>query len=301
MSKEYRYTEIFRSLQGEGMYTGVNTAWLRFFMCNLECRGFGQPEPANPESYYPVGQTIDITDITSLDDVPVHEYGCDSAYSVAKQYRNLAMKGTAAEIADKITAMLANDFNPDGLFLNPHTGLDTHMAFTGGEPMMQQPAMIDIMEEFNHRSNPIRYMTIETNGTRNLDGKFGSYIAEQLLCSELQEVFWSISPKLKHVSGEDPKKAIKPAVLAAYADTYDHGQLKFVLNNDPTAWRELHLAIKKFRDVGVDWPVYIMPVGGLKEDQECDATRRVVERALYEGFHVSGRLHAHIFGNEHNT
>ena len=44
------YSEIFRSIQGEGIYTGVPTVWLRMFGCNLECNGFGQDDPTDPDS-----------------------------------------------------------------------------------------------------------------------------------------------------------------------------------------------------------------------------------------------------------
>ena len=42
VEKKYYYSEIFHSIQGEGEYTGVPTAWIRFFLCNLQCNGFGQ-------------------------------------------------------------------------------------------------------------------------------------------------------------------------------------------------------------------------------------------------------------------
>ena len=45
------YSEIFRSIQGEGVYTGVPTVWLRSFGCNLECNGVGQEDPTDPDSY----------------------------------------------------------------------------------------------------------------------------------------------------------------------------------------------------------------------------------------------------------
>ena len=48
--KKYYYSEIFHSIQGEGHYTGVPTAWIRFFLCNLQCSGFGQIDPTNPDS-----------------------------------------------------------------------------------------------------------------------------------------------------------------------------------------------------------------------------------------------------------
>ena len=40
--KKVYYSEIFHSIQGEGHYTGVPTAWIRFFLCNLQCSGFGR-------------------------------------------------------------------------------------------------------------------------------------------------------------------------------------------------------------------------------------------------------------------
>ena len=44
MSKKIAYSEIFHSIQGEGAYTGRPTAWMRFFLCNLQCDGFGQKD-----------------------------------------------------------------------------------------------------------------------------------------------------------------------------------------------------------------------------------------------------------------
>ncbi len=45
VEKKFYYSEIFYSIQGEGHYTGVPTAWIRFFLCNLQCNGFGQLDP----------------------------------------------------------------------------------------------------------------------------------------------------------------------------------------------------------------------------------------------------------------
>ena len=51
VEKKFYYSEIFHSIQGEGHYTGVPTAWIRFFLCNLQCNGFGQIDPTNPDTY----------------------------------------------------------------------------------------------------------------------------------------------------------------------------------------------------------------------------------------------------------
>ena len=57
IEKKFYYSEIFHSIQGEGHYTGVPTAWIRFFLCNLQCNGFGQIDPTNPDTYESVSYT----------------------------------------------------------------------------------------------------------------------------------------------------------------------------------------------------------------------------------------------------
>ena len=92
------YSEIFRSIQGEGHYTGVPTAWLRFFGCNLECNGFGQENPKDPSTYKLPYEQIDVTNITSVEELPVFKYGCDSSYSWSKKFAKIHKKGTPEEV-----------------------------------------------------------------------------------------------------------------------------------------------------------------------------------------------------------
>ena len=60
IEKKFYYSEIFYSIQGEGHYTGVPTAWIRFFLCNLQCNGFGQLDPTNPDTYDLPFQDFDV-------------------------------------------------------------------------------------------------------------------------------------------------------------------------------------------------------------------------------------------------
>ena len=83
MQKEYHYSEIFYSVQGEGRYTGIPTAWLRFFLCNLQCDGFGQKDPTDPKTYKLPYKEINVDLIKRVEDLPVWKYGCDSSYSWA--------------------------------------------------------------------------------------------------------------------------------------------------------------------------------------------------------------------------
>ena len=82
--KKYYYSEIFYSIQGEGHYTGVPTAWIRFFLCNLQCNGFGQIDPTNPHTYELPYEDFDAKKVNRVEDLPVWKHGCDSSYTWAK-------------------------------------------------------------------------------------------------------------------------------------------------------------------------------------------------------------------------
>lgn len=295
----YKYTERFLSFQGEGTHTGKNTLWLRWFQCNLECNGFGQSDPTNPETYDLPYQKIDITDITDLTQLPVFERGCDSAYSWAKKYRHLAYDQTPEEIASELTKLLQNERNPEGKFLHPHSGEYTHMCFTGGEPMMRhsQRGIMETLDVFAKQDNSPRYITIETNGTQKLSPEFVDWFSTW----DGREWFWSISPKLFNTSGEHARKAIKPEVIKSYQDLSPTGHLKFVVNGTQATWDELEETVKLFREHGIEFPVWIMPVGATKESQEDGRGEKIVYEALSRGYHISGRLHCHLLGNKLGT
>lgn len=304
MSDVYKYTELFRSFQGEGHHTGKNTMWLRLFQCNLNCNGFGQKDPTDPETYELPYETIDIKDVTSLNELPVFEYGCDSSYSWSKKYEHLAHQHTAKEIADRLEDELKSATNPEGKFKHPKSGIETHMCFTGGEPMMRpnQRCIEAVMRELFTRNNMPNFVTIETNGTQKLSREFRAFLEWfGQMCNDQCEWFWSFSPKLFNTSGEEARKAIKPEVIADYQDYSPSGQLKFVVNGTKETWNELESVVAEFREAGIHFPVWVMPVGATKEQQETEQVKEIVAESLARGYNVSGRLHAHMLGNELST
>lgn len=284
--KKYRYSEIFgQTFQGEGAYTGRPTAWLRVWGCNFECAGFGQEQPDKPETYDLDYLKIDPAEYKSMEALPVFHRGCDSSYSWAKKFAHLAHQNTAAGICDEIEAVL-----PGGKFLHPTSKQWHHMAFTGGEPMMSQTAIVDVMENFAARDNTPRFVTIETNGTQKPRPAF-----ENLFANHEGELFWSVSPKL-YLSGELWANAIKPEVLAHYKAISDHGQLKYVCNGTDRNWDEVARATDLYREAGINWDVWIMPVGADREMQESHQAR-IAEQAVERGYSVSARVHTWVFGN----
>ena len=297
IEKKYYYSEIFHSIQGEGHYTGVPTAWLRFFLCNLQCNGFGQINPTDPGTYELPFEEFDASTVSRVEDLPVWDKGCDSSYTWSKKFKHLMGQKTAVELANQIVDTIKTDSNPDGLFLHPLSGQHQHLCFTGGEPLMKhaQEAVVGILKELKKQKNLPGSITFETNGTQELTDDFVKYMT-----AIDPEIFFSISPKLWTVAGEKASKAIRPENIVEYLSISPHGQLKFVVGNRDEQWTEMESVIKQFRDVGVDLPVWVMPVGAREEEQNATAGD-VAKRAFQRGYNVAARVHVHLFGNAIGT
>ena len=295
--KKYYYSEIFHSIQGEGHYTGVPTAWLRFFLCNLQCNGFGQIDPTDPDSYELPFEDFDVDSVDRVEDLPVWDKGCDSSYTWAKKFKGLMGQETPSVLANKLVDIMKNDSNPEGLFLHPVTKQRQHLCFTGGEPLMitGQRAVIGIYEELKKQNNLPGSMTFETNGTQKLRPEFIDWVN-----SIDTEVFFSVSPKLWTVAGEKPEKAIKPEVVADYYKLSKAGQLKFVVGDKDDEWNEMESVIEQFKKAGVEYPIWVMPTGAREEEQTATAGG-VAERAFKRGYNVAARVHVYLFGNAIGT
>jgi 7-carboxy-7-deazaguanine synthase len=297
MEKKYYYSEIFYSIQGEGHYTGVPTAWLRFFLCNLQCNGFGQINPTDASTYELPFEEFDTSTVSRVEDLPVWDKGCDSSYTWSKKFKHLMGQKTAVELANQIVDTIKTDSNPTGLFLHPLSGQHQHLCFTGGEPLMRhaQEAVVGILKELHKQKNLPGSITFETNGTQELTDDFVKYMT-----AIDPEIFFSVSPKLWTVAGEKASKAIRPENIVEYLSVSPHGQLKFVVGNRDEQWTEMESVITQFRDAGVDLPVWVMPVGAREEEQNATAGD-VAKRAFQRGYNVAARVHVHLFGNAIGT
>lgn len=293
MAKEYAYSEIFYSMQGEGKYTGEPTAWLRFFLCNLQCDGFGQKDPTDESTYILPYKDVKTEEYNRIEDLPVFEYGCDSSYSWSKKFKHLQNKASVDVIAERILEKLPNNSFDNNI----------HMCFTGGEPLMKhaQEATVGILQHYLDTNQIIPSVTFETNGTQPLSDEFVTFFDEWQHVYG-RELFFSVSPKLWTVAGERRDRAIKPENLSKYHLLSSQGQLKFVANGKDECWDEIDEVVKMFRDVGIDWPVWIMPVGATLEGQKGEfgghtADGVVANQALARGYRVSARVHVYLWGN----
>ena len=286
-----KYSEIFYSAQGEGKYVGIPSLWLRFFMCNLQCNGFGQKDPTDPKTYELPYETVDISNINRVEDLPVFEKGCDSSYTWSKRFKHLMTDKTVEETVDNLSALL-----PGGTFQHPKSKQWTHMVFTGGEPMLKksQEGIIAILKEFSRRGNIPMHVTVETNGTQELIPELEDFISDFVWSGG--EWYWSVSPKLWSTAGEKAKRAIVPSVLESYSNASTQGQLKFVVNGSDASWQEVEDNVERFREVGCNFPVWIMGVGGTLEGLKITEAM-IADEAIQRGYNYTSRVHVHIYGN----
>lgn len=309
--KKFYYSEVFNSIQGEGIFTGQWTLWLRFFMCNLTCGGFGQKQPTKPDTWELPYKDFDVDSVKSVKDLPVWEFGCDSSYSWSKKYRHLNDQKTPRELVDLVRETTKTEGNPEGNFLHPVSGMTADMCFTGGEPLLPhaQLAVKQMYGHFKDDNNLPRSITFETNGTQKFTKDFREFLMNPGKFNT--PVMFSVSPKLWTVAGEKSDKAIKPEIVKDYyavgewirarsKSKLPAGQLKFVLGPDPEQWEELDEVVSKYRAEGIDWPVWIMPTGARLEEQEVTAGD-VARMAFERGYNVAGRMHVYLFGNAIGT
>jgi organic radical activating enzyme len=286
-----RYSEIFHSIQGEGKWVGTPSVFLRTFGCNLTCEGFGQPRDNHiPEEEMP-HMLMDISNVKSVEDLPVVDIGCDSSASWSAKYKHLSPFATTAELAYKIS-----EFAP--------WSKDNHLVITGGEPLLGwQKAYIEM---FDHPElKDLTHLTFETNGSKKVINEFTEYLNflhdDRIMYDKKpMDITWMCSPKLS-ITGEDQSIAIDAdALLSMNKVRNSNINLKFVIR-DKEDIIEVEQALAKYADAGVIIEdVYLMPEGATLEGQEL-TERNVADLCMEHGYKFSPRLHITLFGNSWGT
>jgi organic radical activating enzyme len=224
-----------------------------------------------------------VAEFKNYKDLPLVSTGCDSYASWASEFKHLSPMVEIDGIVDSIMGML------------PHKEWrDEHLVITGGEPLLGwQRAYPDLL--FHDKMVGLTEITFETNGTQHLTPEFKQALLDWNKVG--REITFSVSPKLS-VSGEKWSDAIKPEIVSEYQEV-DYVYLKFVVATEEDA-QEAEQAVKEYRKMGFNGPVYLMPVGGTTEKYQLN-TRRVAELAMHLGWRYSARLQCDLFKNQWGT
>lgn len=232
--------EIFHSLQGEGISAGRPSVFVRLSGCNLACIWCD-----TPYTWYFTGHTAD------------HRGG--NVYD----RRDNSVVWDIAQVAQRVTAFDCR-----------------HIVFTGGEPLLQQPALTALCDLLG----PDYHIEIESNGTVALTAAFDAHV-DQL----------NLSPKLRH-SGNADASRITVAALSAYA-------------RDPRAWFKFVVATPDDADEIAALAsqhrlpsdrIMLMPEG-TSPAQLRERTSWLAPLCLQRGWRFTDRLHIHLYGDTRGT
>lgn len=240
-----KVNEIFGpTIQGEGPAAGKHCMFVRLAFCNLRCSWC--------DTAYTWAFTPDLAD--HLD-----------GYRVYDELRNVRSL-TTAQVIDWLRTLWNLDDRP------------TTIVISGGEPLMQQVALIDLCRTLVRMRCSVH---IETAGT----------IAPLPDLADLVQLF-VVSPKLAHSGNPEPKR-IKAAVLDRFARMGHRAMFKFVAKSRADLDEVFHLA----HTHGIpDCRIQIMPEG-TTEQQILGRAHYLADEVVARGWGLSLRAHTLIWPN----
>ena len=231
--------EIFASVQGEGPSMGMPVAFMRLSRCNLAC------------------------------------VWCDTAYTWHFQGDERPHRG-GVEYDRKANQLSLPE---DEVAARIMALGQSRLVITGGEPLLQAPALARLLELL-----PDVSIEIETNGTTKAPAPLDIRIDQ-----------FNVSPKLAH-SGNPAELALLPERLDAYA-TDPRAWFKFVIAEPADVDEVLALRDRyRFRP----GHVFLMAEGTDSETLR-EREKWLAPLCVRHGFRLSDRLHIHLFGDTRAT
>lgn len=285
----HRISETFLSLQGEAYFAGVPSIFIRYVGCTLRCPGFSRPKEERSKPNEEVAKVIsEIDKYKKLEELPLVKTGCDSYPSVYPEFRHLCHQYTTEQLIAKIDELVGS--------LNQE---EIHLVFTGGEPLLHQVEIADLLYQLNKTNHHFKNVTFETNGTVELKKyiNFGNY-----------KLTFSISPKLS-ISGEPFEKRFKPDAIQSFMpwenerNDVESIYFKFVVatEEDVIEATEFLEKLPFYESLKHYCNFYLMPVGGTKSENTHLTEKEVADLCIKYGFWFSLRTHLYIYGNAWNT
>lgn len=277
-----KVSEIFHSLQGEGLYLGTPSIFVRMFGCNFTCSGYGMPK----NQLSGERDTIDPNKYEKYEDLPLVHTGCDSYASWDPRFKKFSPKMTVEQVVDRIADLLGPKV----------FDRDLHLILTGGEPLLNwQKSYIELIKGLYDRKLVHKlFLTFETNGTQKLQTDLCSFISDP---DWVEQTTFAISSKLPS-SGHSFEEAIRPDMVKSYMYTRESGTsfFKWVISHED----DIQSAIKAqqiYSEAGIPWPAYLMPAGGTRESYKKNALMVAELVKSYSHFRYSPRLQVILWKN----
>ncbi|NWK56623.1 7-carboxy-7-deazaguanine synthase QueE [Verrucomicrobiaceae bacterium N1E253] len=237
--------EIFHSIQGEGVSQGVPSVFVRASLCNLHCHWCDTDYTWNWEGTpWP------------------HERDSDPDYQKFKR-DDYIVRLPVSQVAAQIASYRC-----------------PNIIFTGGEPLLQEPAWCEVMQLLSSQNQTYRF-EVETNGTICPSEGFNRMVSQ-----------YNVSPKLEN-SGNKPSLRIVDEALTFFA-TSDKAWFKFVVSRSQDL-EEIEQLIARF--TLPKSRILLMPEG---RDETSLQQRRLwlVDLCRDRGFRYSDRLHIQLWGSK---
>jgi organic radical activating enzyme len=232
--------EIFHSLQGEGISAGRPSVFVRLSGCNLACWWCDTPYTWHFD-----------------DEAAAHRDG--RTFDRRENTATLAI----ADVAERIRQ---HDCR--------------HVVFTGGEPLLQQPALTSLCKLLG----PDYHIEIETNGTVALTAGFDAHV-HQL----------NLSPKLAHSRNDEDRRRNDIALRGFAADP--RAWFKFVAASPDDA-SEIAMLAERFAIPATR--ILLMPEGTDTATLRA-RTAWLADLCLERGWRFTDRLHIHLYGDTRGT
>lgn len=247
----------FYSLQGEGIYTGRPSVFLRFFGCNMKC-------PLFP---------------------------CDTQYAWNKDMRDKNFRYTVSEVIGKIDSVLPNNrWNEN----DAHN--DVHLVITGGEPLLKgtQKHIIRLLERMDFRGD-LKYVTIETNGTQPITEELAGWLLYARYVDVVASISTKLKSVSGEKNGWDYKvlaqyhRAFTTIQYKVVVDGTDESWAELEEFRQGLSDR---LMLQ-----GDDVSIWVMPIGATAQSQMCNKAAEIADKALSLGYCVSARVHAVLYND----